>query len=55
MGKPRMKIDEYIEDKLLRFCETCSAEGKDIHRLTRTRKLAKTMANYIKTKWKIKE
>jgi hypothetical protein len=52
MPKPRMKLKDYIESKLLYFCKSCSGSN-DIHRLTRARKLAKTMATHIKVKWKV--
>lgn len=51
--KPK-KLQEYIEDKLLYFCKTCSG-GRVPDKITRARKMAKTMSTYIKTRWKIYE
>lgn len=50
MPKARVKISDYIEDKLIAFCK-----GNQDNNVARARKLAKQMATHIKQKWKARE
>jgi hypothetical protein len=50
-------LQDYLEDKLLKFCTTCvrDIENETRSPLGRARKEAKTITKYMKKRWKIKE
>lgn len=53
----KKRLQDYLEDKLLDICTTCIRDKKYGigSPLGRARRKAKTIARYIKKRWKIKE
>jgi len=50
-------LQDYLEDKLLKFCTTCVRDKENEIRspLGRARREAKSITKYMKKRWKIKE